>query len=422
VPAALLLLAGLVGCGSQTGATAGSGLHSRGPVDVWAGPLPSEVAWTQKIAASWNRTHPDQHVSVTALPASRSTEEVLTAAVTAGNTACLVDNTSPAAVPDFQRMGGLVPLNDFPGAVDYLTARSGPAASQYRSADGKYYQLPWKQNPAMLYYDKKVFRAAGIDPDHPGLSTWAGFLAAARRIKATHAAQAAVWPPPTAEWYNSWFDFYAFFTAQTGQQLLAHGTPAFTSADGQRVAALWRTLYTEKLAPVEAYPGSDAFADGKAGMAVWGSDLLPSYRAAHVDYGVVPIPTAAGSSAGHTASFSNEKSWGMYSACRNKATAWDFLRYATSPASDRLLLEDTGELPVRTGLATRYAAFFRAHPELRPFAEQSAHTVEVPSVVSGVDVWTAFRAAWEKAVIFRQEPVSDAFAQAARTIRKITRP
>lgn len=420
--ATALTLGGLTACGSSTGATVTSGLTSRGPVTVWAGPLPSEVSWTQKVAAEWNRAHPGEKVTVTALPASRSTEEVLTAAITAGNTACLVNNTSPAAVPDFRRMGGLVPLDSFPGAADAIRKRAGAGAAQYRSQDGHYYQFPWKQNPAMLYYNKKIFRAAGLDPDDPGLETWDGFLKAARTVHKSGAAQAAVWPPPTGEWYNAWFDYYAFSTAQTGQRLVEDGSPTFTSKDGLAVAGLWRELYAEKLAPVEGYPGSDAFADGKAAMAVWGSDLLPSYRTAKLDYGVVPVPTRDGSVLGRTPSFSNEKSWGLFSACRNKATAWSFLDWATSPAHDEQLLEETGELPVRAGLGERYAAFFTRHPELKPFAEQARHTVEVPDVVAGVDVWTAFRAAWQTSVVFRKTSVQSAFREAAAQVGEITGP
>ena len=50
-------------------------------------------------------------------------------------------------MPDFEKQGGLVPLNDFPGGASYIEARTGSSASMYKSPDGKYYQLPWKSNP-----------------------------------------------------------------------------------------------------------------------------------------------------------------------------------------------------------------------------------------------------------------------------------
>ncbi len=55
----------------------------------------------------------------------------------------LVLNTSPAAVPQFQKQGGLVALDDLPGGKEYVESRSGDLAHQYQSPDGKYYQLPW---------------------------------------------------------------------------------------------------------------------------------------------------------------------------------------------------------------------------------------------------------------------------------------
>ena len=98
------------------------------------------------------------------IPAGKTCQEVIGAAITAGNAPCLVFNTSPAAVPQFEKQGGLVALDDFSGATDYINARSGDAAAQYASPDGSYYQIPWKQNPVMIFYNKDLFEQAGLEP------------------------------------------------------------------------------------------------------------------------------------------------------------------------------------------------------------------------------------------------------------------
>ena len=48
--------------------------------------------------------------------------------ITAGNAPCLIFNTSPAAVPQFQKQGGLVALDSFPDGKAYVEERSGDAA------------------------------------------------------------------------------------------------------------------------------------------------------------------------------------------------------------------------------------------------------------------------------------------------------
>ena len=80
------------------------------------------------MVTAWNAENPKEKVTAQEIPAGKSSEEVIGAAITAGNAPCLVFNTSPAAVPQFQKQGGLVPLDDFPGGAKYVESRSGDSA------------------------------------------------------------------------------------------------------------------------------------------------------------------------------------------------------------------------------------------------------------------------------------------------------
>ncbi|MFX6201694.1 hypothetical protein ABTF50_20050, partial [Acinetobacter baumannii] len=85
-----------------------------------------------------------------------------------------------------------------------------------------------------------------------------------QKLKAAGVSDYAINPAPTSEFFQSWFDFYPLYAAQTGgKQLVADGKATFNDADGEAVANFWRTIYTDKLAGNEQYQG-DAFADGKA--------------------------------------------------------------------------------------------------------------------------------------------------------------
>ena len=108
--------------------------------------------------------------------------------------------------------------------------------SQYESADGGIYQLPWKSNPVMVMYNKDLFQQAGIDPENPDMSTYDTFLAGAKKIVDSGAAKSAIWPSPTNEFYQPWFDFYPFYAAQTGGTMLVENNKAtFNSPDGTAV-------------------------------------------------------------------------------------------------------------------------------------------------------------------------------------------
>ena len=249
-------------------------------------------------------------------------------------------NTAPAAVPQFQKQGGLVALDSFPDGASYTSERVGARAEQYKSPDGKFYQLPWKTNPVQIFYNKKVFAKAGLDTDAPPLGTYQEFLATAKTVVDKGGVQAAIWPAPSSEFFQSW---------------------------------------------KEPYNG-DAFADQKAAMSIVGPWAIAVYGD-KVDWGVAPLPTSSGKDPAQIQTFSDTKSVGMYSSCQNRGTAWEFLKFATSQEQDGRLLEVTGQMPMREDLPGLYGDYFKANPAYTSFAEQAARTVEVPNVPNSVEIW-----------------------------------
>ncbi|MFG2432248.1 extracellular solute-binding protein [Streptomyces sp. NPDC048590] len=409
---ALALAGTATACGRQAVDPA-TAQDARGPIKVWLSNNAQEVSWGKQMVAAWNRSHPGQHVTAQQIPSGKTSEEAISASIIAGTSACLVFNTSPAAVPTFQKQNGLVSLSDLPGGDDYITGRGGSLTDQYRSADGKFYQLPWKSNPVMILYNKKLFEKAGLDPEHPKLATYDQFLETSRKLVRSGVAKAAIWPSPSSDFFQPWYDFYPAFAAESGgRQLVENGVPQFDSPAGRQVAAFWRKLYAEKLAPQEAYPG-DPMSDGKSAMATVGPWAVAAYKDS-VDIGVAPVPTAGGGTGKH--SFSDEKSAAMFTSCENRATAWDLLKFATSTDQDGEFLDATGQMPMREDLTGKYAGFFSKNPTYKPFAEQADRVVEVPNVPGSVDIWQAFRDEWTKSVVFGRQSTTAGLRNASSTI------
>jgi multiple sugar transport system substrate-binding protein len=416
--AAFTLSLALAACGGGGGSPSTSEANTtRGPIKIWYSNNAEEVKWGESVVAAWNKDHPNEQVTAEQIPAGKSSEEVIGASITAGNTPCLVFNTAPAAVPQFQKQGGLVALDSFSDGASYIQGRTGPRADQYKSPDGKFYQMPWKTNPVMIFYNKDVFAKAGLDTKNPPLKTYDEFLATAKTLVAKGGVKAAIWPSPASEFFQPWFDFYPLFIAQTGKQLVENGEPQFAGPEGVAVGEFWRQLYDQGLAQRELYNG-DAFADKKAAMAIVGPWAIAVYGE-KVKWGVVPIPTKDGKDPSQVQTFSDEKSSAMYSSCKNRATAWDFLKFATSEENDGSLLETTGQMPMRTDVTTAYPAYFKSHPDYTIFAEQAARTVEVPNVPNSVEIWQTFRTAYSQAVIFGKDDVQSAFNQAAEKVKTL---
>ena len=408
--AAVLALGLTAACGG--GGDAENARSAKGPIKVWLSNNPEEITWGKAMVKEWNAAHPDEKVTAQEIPAGKTSEEVIGASITAGNAPCLVFNTSPAAVPQFQKQGGLVPLDDFPKGTEYVESRSGGSADQYKSPDGKFYQIPWKQNPVMIFYNKDLFKKAGLDPNKPSLATYDEFMASSKKIVDSGAAPAAIYPAPSSEFFQSWFDFYPLYAAESGgKQTIENGKATFNDQAGKDVWNFWAQMYKNGYSPKEKYNG-DSFADQKAAMAIVGPWAIAVYGD-KVNWGVVPVPTKTATDPSQINTFTDAKNIGLYSACKNQKTAWNVLKFATSKEQDGKLLEKTGQMPIRTDLPTTYADYFKSHPEYATFADQASRTVEVPNVPNSVEIWQAIRDNYSSSVIFAKTSVDDAIAKAA---------
>ena len=401
------------GCSSGGGGGGEGAAEGTGPITIWLSNNEQEVAWGKAVVEAWNADHPDEKVKAQEIPAGSSSEEAITAAITAGTAPCLVYNVAPAAVSGWVKQGGLVDLSKIDGGSDYITKRGGEIDS-YQS-DGSFYQLPWKSNPVMVMYNKALFQAAGIDPEDPQMNTYDAFLEGSRKIVAS-GVQSAIWPAPTSEFYQPWFDFYPLYLAETdGTMLVEDGKTTVDSDAGREVAEFWKTFYDEKLSPNEAST-DDAMSAGTTAMQLAGPWAIPSY-ADTVDVGFMPVPTSDGRE--NPTTFADSKSVSMFTACKNQGTAWEFLKFSTSEDSDGQLLEATGQMPMRTGLTDTYADYFAANPNYVAFAEQAEKTADVPSIPNSVEAWQAFRDEYSSAVIFDKESIDDFLGNAATKIDKL---
>ncbi|GAA1721244.1 extracellular solute-binding protein [Isoptericola hypogeus] len=405
----------LAGCASPPAAP---DLDATGDITIWLSNNEFELAWGNGMVERWNAEHPDEQVTVQEIPAGSTSEEAITAAVTAGTAPCLVYNVSPAAAPQWQEQGGLVDLTRFDGGEQYVTDRTGEAAEQYRAADGGMYQLPWKSNPVMVMYNRAMFEQAGLDPDDPGMTTFDGFLEGSRTLVESGAAPSAIWPAPTSEFFQSWFDFYPLYLATSGgTSLVEDGAATFDDENGRAVWEMWRAMYAEGLAPRESAT-DDAMLTGATAMQLAGPWAVAAYEGT-VDYGFFPVPTAHGVPASETSTFADAKNVSMFTSCQNPGTAWEFLRFTTSVEADGALLEASGQMPMRTDLVGRYPAFFAENPGYVDFADAAERDVDVPVIPNSVEAWQKVRDEYTRAVVYGEGDVDEALADAADAVDRL---
>ncbi len=277
----------------------------------------------------------------------------------------------PAAVPQFQKQGGLVALDDFDGGTDYIEERTGDAAEQYQSPDGKFYQIPWKSNPVMIFYNKDFEEGRGR-PGEPAagdlrrvprhqqedrrqrcrrgrdlaradqrvLPVLVRLLPAVRRRDRRHAARRG---------------------RQGDLRRRRPARPSRTSGRRCTTRALARRRSTTATPSPTRRPRWRSSARGRSRSTARRSTGAPSRSRPR------PAPRPE-----ETYTFSDAKNIGLYSACENQGTAWEVLKFATSEEQDGKLLEMTGQMPMRERPGRRPTrTTSRRNPDYETFADQA---------------------------------------------------
>jgi multiple sugar transport system substrate-binding protein len=168
-----LLALGLCVPIGQAGAEAASTVT----LNVWE---PNVSPYMTKLFTQFSKTHPGISVSALSDPTlgDNDSSGKLRAAVLGHNSPDVVD----AAVPGGSFIQLLQPLNSYLSTIGVKASDMLPAAWSYGQWFGKQYGIAHSWDPdTLLYWNKSLFKAAGLNPD-VGPATWADFTADAAKI------------------------------------------------------------------------------------------------------------------------------------------------------------------------------------------------------------------------------------------------
>lgn len=418
---AVLLL--VPGCGGSN--------EAKGVADVvrlvyWPAQNEQEQRLADELVEVWNRLNPGIQVTVQPIPAGQTSEEVLLAAIVAGTTPDVCSNIWPGIVNDFVRAGGLVTLDSFADFDSLWQSRIDPSLNdQFRSDDGHFHQIPWKTNPTMMLYNKKMLADAGY---HEPPSTYGDYLRAAARVSADvdGDGQRDRWMgyrDIRPIWWQRYFDFYAFYIGATrGKTFFRNGEPALDAPATELVFSFFHDLYAGGHFPLTTYQGSPFLAEriateftGPYNIA-WMEENAPEEMA----YGYAPLPAPDGQRAPHY-TYGDYKNIVIFANTRHPAEAWAFARFLVSREADLRLLEITRQIPVRKGLLkdTLYADFFGRNPNVVPFARQAPYTRGVDAVPAFQEILDAIAQEFEAASVYGVRTPAEAGRKAQERIEMI---
>ena len=394
----------------------------------WPAANPTEVKVATLLTERWNRDHPDIQVRLQPLPAGRSTEEVLLAAIVARATPDVCSNVSSALLSRLVRANGVVRLDNLAPTAARLAERTTTAMiAPLRLPDGGIYSFPWKTNPEMLLYNVDVLAAAGVSPPRNHTELLAAFRKLARDTDGDGRLDKwAMWAPLKTTWFERFYDFYPLYLASSGgRTIVSNGEVQFDNPAAVAAVEVLRQGFAQGLLPKANFAlGRDPFIDGTVAMKIigpWFLRELDVAKPAGLHYAVSPIPSADGTPAGSAYAFADLRSIAIFSTTSHVDAAARFVAYLTSPEADRLLIEEASQLPYRRGLATdgRFASALARSPTLPMYASLVEHTRDLDLDPDIVEIFDLLSEAYEAAGIYGVTPVKQALTKAATEARKL---
>jgi multiple sugar transport system substrate-binding protein len=368
VLAAVAALAlGTVACGGSSGSSSSGGASTQGSgpatgtITIWA--RDAQKTFMGQLVDAYNKSHKAQ-AKLSIIPSAQFVQKFGTAA--ASGSAPDVASIDLVFLPYFASQGALEDITDLADSLPYKNSLS-PSHRRLATYESKTYALPFTAEASVLYYNKDLFKKAGIAKPP---TNYAEILADAKKIRALGGDTYGFAFAGACGGCNI-FELTPHIWASGGDVLSADGkkamldTPQVTDA-----LQFYRDMYTAGVMPPSVKTDSGTsqaptFSSGKLGMTPLGAFAVSTFKASKVHFGVTPLPGKDGG----TGSFAGGDEIAIPAGAKNKAAAQEFVKWATSEAAQTVLAKQ-GIVPVRTDLVDKIYA--PLDPRYKLFGEMMA--------------------------------------------------
>ncbi len=361
VAAAALFLAACGGSSSSsTQSTKTFGVNATGVVHFWARQATDGPA--KALVAGFNATHKNLKVVLHLTPPNDDTSQLATA-IRAGSVPDVV-GLNDIDVPTFSHEHALMDITPYVNALPYKAALS-PGHLQLATINGHYYGLPYLADLSVLWYNKKLFKEAGLNPDAPP-TNYAEIVADSAKISALG------------------HGIYGFSFAGNCQgclgftmlpSLWAMGTHLIKGPLGTQTANVandaplktmlqdYRIMWAKHETPVADQTqngltwGKD-FEAGKVGILPGDYGFAAAFTtpAQHAEFADAPLPGVDGAS---YSTFDGGDDFVIPAGAPNASGAWEFIKWALEP-QQQVKYPSEGMTPIRTDVLT--PSFSAANP------------------------------------------------------------
>ena len=387
-PASIAAPASSAASASQAGAPASAAPSDAGytgpeatiTYSIWGDP--QEIKNQQAIVDAFHAVNPKITVKVTVSDWEPYWDKLQTSI--AGGDAPDVFAMDGPLFPDYQTREVLLDLKPYIDRDGYdLGQLADQAVADFTTPDGQF-GLPRDLNVVALYYNKKMFDAAGI-PYPDDTWDWAKLSEVAKKLTLRGAdGKVSQWGfyTETTDMENYWSEL----VWQNGGDIISADHKANLVGSDQAAAGiqfLQDLIWKDKVMPDAAITDAlgDAFEQGQAAMEANGSWLVATHQAAGIDFGIAPLPKGP---AGRATSI-NPTGAVVYKGSKNPDAAWAFVKYLASPAAQTKIMNLKASLPVNKEVLT--GSFATAFDGSKVLADAIAYARLKPSF-KGYNDWT----------------------------------
>ena len=349
----------LTACSSGSSPTPST---SKVTLTMWTGFTGGDRPGYAQIVKDFNASHPDIKVVQTVESWDTIQQKLPTAWLTGSGPDIAAPSSDPNVIANYVKTNSVLPIVTGSGASKVNSAQLAPAAVKELTYKGKLYAIPANFASLSLYYNKKMFAAAGI-ANPP--KTVAEFEADA--VKLTLNGGATQYGLSLAD--NQTIQMWPILQWLTGGDIVkSNGCSDLSSAASVAGLTTWANLVqNEHISPV-GQTGAQAdslFAAGKAAMEMNGPWAAPTYKAANVDFGIATIPLAAD---GSKVTLGSIAPLAISAKTKYPKQAQEFLAYYTAKSTQEKFSLTTGFPPLRTDMTNDSA--LKSDPTVQIFTSQ----------------------------------------------------
>jgi multiple sugar transport system substrate-binding protein len=328
------------------------GVNATGVVHFWARQATDGPA--KALVAAFNATHKNLKIVLHLTPPNDDTSQLATA-IRAGSVPDVV-GLNDIDVPIFSHENALMNITKYVNALPYKAALS-PGHLKLATVNGQYYGLPYLADLSVLWYNKKLFKEAGLDPNAPP-TNYAQIVADSAKISALgHGIYGFSFAGNCQGCLgftmlpSLWAVGVHMINGPLGTQTanVASDTPLKT------MLADYHTMWAKHETPVADQTqngltwGKD-FEAGKVGILPGDYGFAAAFTtpAQHAEFADAPLPGVTGS---NYSTFDGGDDFVIPAGAPNASGAWEFIKWALEP-QQQVKYPSQGMTPIRTDILT----------------------------------------------------------------------